>query len=394
MTRTTIREIHGDEMLEVMYWLPAYALRSSPPMGDKAARQETLKQREGVIYFALFEDNIPVACVSSTPLTQQVRGAMFGIGGIFDVATHPAARHKGYSRRVLARLMAAIREDGRPLSCLYPFRESFYERLGYATFPLPRTAILTPLTLLPLLKRNLGGQVELVLSGDGFDTYRDYSRKLRQHIHGMALFDKVPKATVQRNNFWLALAKVNDELVGLMMYDLRGERETEYNLRALRFYYHTSQGKYLLLEWIARHADQANQVEMWLPPFEQPETWLADIQVTTESAIRAPMGRVLDVAKIGGMQIGPGCFSARLTDPLCPWNEGMWQLESVDGVLQVSAADKAACSLSIQALSALIYGTHDPDDFAIRGWGNPSPEVQEIMRTMFPPMLPYLHEYF
>jgi predicted acetyltransferase len=394
MTNTTIREIHGDEMLEIVYWLDSYAFYPSPPMPDKAERQEMLKQRVGLTHFALFEDDTPVACVGATPLIQQVRGTMYRIGGILDVATHPAARRKGYSRHVLARTLAAIRNDGRPLSCLYPFRESFYERLGYVTFPLPRRAKLTPLALLPLLKKDLGGEVELVLIGDGYDTYRAYLRKLQRHIHGMAIFEKEQRASAQRNRHWLAMAKADGELVGMMEYALKGERLMEFNLRARRFYYDTSQAKYLLLAWIARHADQASQVEIWLPPFEQPETWLEDMKITMEAVFISPMGRVLDVAKIGGMQTGPGRFAARITDPLCPWNEGAWQFETIDGVLQVSPTDQADCDLSIQALAALVYGTNDPDSFAIRGWGNPSPQVQEVMRTMFPPMVPYLHEFF
>lgn len=63
-------------------------------------------------------------------------------------------------------------------------------------------------------------------------------------------------------------------------------------------------------------------------------------------------------------------------------------------MLEVRPTDETDCDLSIQALAALIYGTHDSGDFAIRGWGNPSPQEQEAMRTMFPPMVPYLHEFF
>jgi predicted acetyltransferase len=396
MTQTTIRQLYGDEMLEVMYGLDAYAFQASPPLTDKAEWQEVVRHREGVTYFALFEDNVPVAGVAATAMTQQVRGAMFGTGGIWAVATAPAARRKGYSRRVLARLLASLREEGRPLSCLYPFRESFYERLGYVTFPLPRTARFAPSALLPLLEQDLGGQVELVLIGDGFDTYREYLRRLQRRVHGMAMFDELILPPAQRESFWLALARVAGELVGLMMYSLRGEEVTKFNLRAIRFYHDTSQGKYLLLAWIARHVDQADRVELWLPPFEQPETWLADLQVTTESAIRAPMGRIVDVAKVGGMRTGSGRFAAHVSDPLCPWNEGVWRFETVGGLLKVSAADgeKADCNLSIQALAALVYGTHDPGDFLMRGWGTPSLEVQESMRAMFPPMLPYLHEHF
>ncbi|HSR34913.1 MAG TPA: GNAT family N-acetyltransferase [Anaerolineae bacterium] len=395
MSDTTICRMPTDEMLGALYPLTSYAFHSSPPFPDKEEWQETVRQREGVTYFALFEDDVAVATVASTAMTQQVRGANYHAGGVWGVVTHPAARRNGYSKRLMARLLDEDREAGRPLSCLYPFRESFYERLGYVTFPVPRTAKLTPSSLLHLLEKDLDGQVELMLIGDGYDTYRDYLYRLQRRVHGMGIFVHGQKAQVQKHNrSWLALAKVGGEPVGLMLYELKGEEVTKFTLRAYRFYYDTSQAKYLLLQWIARHVDQANEVEIWLPPFELPETWLADIRVTSESQIRAPMGRIVDVANIGGMLTGPGRFSACITDPICPWNAGVWQFETADGVLRVSATDAADCDLTIQALAALIYGTHDPGDFAIRGWGNPSSEVQAVMRSMFPPRLPYLHEYF
>lgn len=394
MTTTTIRELQGDEVLDAFYWLPSYAFRSTPPMPDQAERHEILKQREGVTYLALFENDKPVACVASTPLTQQVRGTLLGISGVFDVVTHPAARRKGYSKRLLQELLACVRQARQPLSCLYPFRESFYERLGYVTFPQPKMAKLSPLPLVPLLKKDLAGEVELSLIVDEFDQYLDYLAKIRQRIHGMALFDHPDRALAQRSPYWLAQAKVDGEVAGLMLYNLKGERPTEYKMRVLRFYYHTAQGRYLLLAWIARHADQAKEVEIILPPFELPETWLADLNIVTEPFYVTPMGRILDFSVLNGMATGPGRFSVQIQDPLCSWNEGAWQFETIDGMLQVTKGSQADCELSVQGLSALIYGSHDCADFKIRGWGNPSGELQDKMRKMFPRMLPYLHEYF
>jgi predicted acetyltransferase len=395
MADTTIRRMATEEMLEAMFPLASYALHPSPPFGNLEEWKEVLRQREGVTYLALFEDGAAVATVASTAMTQHVRGKNYDAGGVWGVVTHPAARRKGYCRRLMADLLAAGREAGQPLSCLYPFRESFYERLGYVTFPLPRTAKLTPSALLPLLEKDLGGEIELVLISDGYDTYRDYLHTLQRRMHGMAIFVHGQKALAKKNNnFWLALARVGGELVGLMLYNLKGEEPTRFTLRAPRFYYHTSQGRYLLLQWIARHVDQAERVEISLPPFEHPETWLSDLQVTTESTLRAPMGRVADMAQIGGMHTGPGRFSARISDPLCPWNEGTWHFEMVDGRLQVGRTSQADCDLGGQALAALVYGTHDPGDFLFRGWGDPSAAVQATMRAMFPPMTPHLHEYF
>ena len=391
MTQVTIREIQGQEMLQVMHWLPGYALQSSPPMPDKAKREEQLTQR-GAAYMALFEDENAVACMANTAMTQNVRGKLFAAGGIWDVATHPAARRKGYARQLLTRLLATVREKGQPFSCLYPFRESFYERMGYVSWPQPRQVQCDPAALHPLLTKDLGGEVELVQFEQGYDTYRRYLRQLQPGIHGMALFDGQDQAP--HNNFWLALARVDGELTGVMAYNLRGKRPTEYTLRAIRFYYHTSRGKYLLLSWIARHIDQAREVEIWLPPCERPETWWADINIVPQSIFRAPMSRIVDLAQLGGMEVGAGRFAAAVRDPLCPWNEGTWQFEAVDGRLQVSTARQADCELHIQGLTALVYGTHDPTDFEIRGWGNPPPNLQQVMRTMFPPKQPYLHEYF
>jgi hypothetical protein len=250
---------------------------------------------------------------------------------------------------------------------------------------------------------DLGGEIEMGLIADGFEVYLDFLDRLQTRLHGMARNLYPDRFGAQRNRAWLARAVVGAapggaEPVGLMLYYLRGEDPTQFQMRAYRFYAFTSQGRYLLLQWIARHIDQVNQVELWLAPDEQPEMWISDFGVKVEAAERAPMARVLDVARIGGMPAGPGSFAARIQDPLCPWNEGIWHFESIDGVLQVRPGGEPAaeppCSLSIQALAALAYGTHDPADFSIRGWGDPLPGVQAVMRRMFPPMTPYLHEYF
>jgi predicted acetyltransferase len=394
MSGVEIRQVQADEVGEVIYWLTGYSLNPSPPLPDKEERQDILRHRRGVTYLALFEDNEPAACVASTQMTQHVRAKQYGMGGVWAVATHPAARRKGYSKRLLAELMATMQREGQPLSGLYPFRESFYERLGYTTFPLGRKAIFNSITLAPLLDWDLEGEVEMASFGQGYKAYRDYSRKLLECTHGMAVIELEDEPDRLSDNYWLALARVGGETVGLMQYQLQGEQVTRYKLRAIRFYYHDVRGRYLLLNWIARHIDQAETVELWLPAFERPETWLADMAVRVESLTRAPMGRVVDVAGIGGMQVGEGSFAFKLSDPQCPWNEGVWRFESIDGDLKVSAANNAECAMSIQGLSALVYGTHDPGDFRWRGWGDPTKEVQATMRTMFPPRSPYIHEFF
>jgi GNAT superfamily N-acetyltransferase len=396
MKNITIRQVDGDEMLDVLYWLDNYAFHPTPPFPNREEWENQMKTRKDTAYYAVFEGSNGVAITACPTFTQNVRDKIYEMVGYADVSTHPAARRKGYSRDLLRYTFEQFVKDGYVMSSLYPFRESFYGRLGYATFPQSRQAIFKPSAMDSLLKQDLDGRVDLSLFGDGFDEYRDYVQDMQPRVHGMSLFIDVEgqKESAQSNRSWLALAKSNGETVGLMVYNLKGDEMMNYDLRATRFYYRTSLGKYLLLAWLARHIDQAGKVELWLPSYEQPNTWLSDIRPKLEPVFVAPMGRVLNVSAIGGMKTGYGSFTAQISDPHCPWNNSIWKFDGHSGNLEISTARNAQCNLTIQGLSALVYGVSDPVDYHIRGWGDPSPEIQDTMREMFPLKLPYLHEYY
>ncbi len=331
---------------------------------------------------------------SAQAMTQNLRGKLFPASGVWGVATDPSARRKGYCRQTITSLLAAEKESGKVFSNLYPFRESFYERMGYVSFPLTKVVKLSTLSLSPLMNLNKGGEIELNPVGEVFGTYREYLAGMRQHRHGMGFFDFGDQSAADRANLWLAFARFDGQVEGLILYRIQGEEVTKFNFVAYRFYYRTSQARYLMLNWIARHIDQTDRAEIHLPPDEYPETWLSDLDVKVESAIRPGMNRVLDIEKIGGMSAGDGVFSAKVIDPLCSWNEGMWRFESAGGILHVSKSLKADCELTIQGLSALIAGTRDPQDFHLHGWGNPDSKTQAAMQTMFPRLIPFMHENF
>jgi predicted acetyltransferase len=381
-------------MLDVLYSLTQYSLHPSPPFEDKEKWEENVRGRKGVTCFATFENEKPVSVAVSTTMTQNIRGKLYPASGVWGVSTDPAGRRKGYCRKTIASLLEADRNAGNVFSNLYPFRESFYERMGYVAFPLTKVAKFSPAFISPTLKLELDGEVELKLIGEVYEDYREYLANMRISQHGLAIFDVGALSTANRNRLWVAIARINGKIKGMMLYRLLGEEVTKYNFQAIRFYYQTSQARYLLLNWIARHVDQANRVELWLAEDEYPELWISDIDVKVESAVRPAMNRVLDVAKISGMNTGKGSFSAKIIDPICPWNEGLWKFESINGCLQVTKSTKSECELTIQGLSALIAGTRDPQDFPIVGWGDPNPKVQTVMRGIFPAARPYLHENF
>jgi predicted acetyltransferase len=397
MAQIDIRQVAGEEMLAAMYPLTNYAFRSSPPLPDREEWFGLVRSREGVTCFAAFDGDAPMACAESTAMTQNVRGVLLGMGGIWGVATHPVARRRGLCRQLLSRLLGTMRESGEVVSGLYPFRESFYERLGWVTFPQLRKATFSPTALASLLRQEIDGEVEIMLIGDGLDIYREVTGRLQRSTHGMARIIASTMPPSRRDTSWLAVARVQGTPAGVLVYDLKGEHVADFSMRVSRFYVTSSQARYVLLQWIARHIDQATSVELMLAPTERPETWLSDLKPHVETTHVAPMARVVDVAGLQGLRIGPGSFTLRVSDPLCPWNEGVWRFESVFGALRVGPADAGDvvdAELSIQALTALVYGTHDPEDFPFRGWASAPAPFLASMGAMFPRLVPHMHEMF
>jgi predicted acetyltransferase len=390
MSDVVIRRVEGEEILETAARLIDYSLRSSPPKRTADEGRASLAFMEKNTVLVLFEDGKPMATAFSIPMPHTVRGKIYKMGGIAGVASHPNGRRKGYAYGVVTKLLEADRESGYAFSGLYPFRESFYGRLGFVTYPQVKVTRFSPAQLAPVLRTDFGGEVEFLPHSEGLNAYIVFLEQHQPKVHGMARYSPEQEAyRFDRSPVWIALARVDGEVVGVMTYKIV---EFGGDLTSYYFYYRDPRGRYLLLQWLARHVDQVKEVELTLPPYEMPETWLPDLNVKIKTTDWVtPMARVLDVARIDGMHTGEGQFTARMIDPQCAWNNGVFRFETQDGLLSVSPASNADCELTINGLSALIYGTHDPEEFAFRGWGNPSVETQTVMRGMFPRMLAHMH---
>ena len=390
-----LRQLYGEEFIDIFYDLASYSFHPSLPLTNKEEWKKWVSTRLDSTCLALFEGSRPVVCIQSTPMAQNVRGEIFLMSAFWGLTAAPDIRRKGYARRVFTALLEAGQKDGHAFSSLYPFRESFYERLGYCTFPSPKLARFSTDCLAPILKYQPGGEIQLVQIDQGLEDYRGFMKRRLGRIHGMAFYDKHEAISENLRNQWLAEAWFNGRLQGIMLYEIQGtdDDQGKFQFSVSRLDYETSEAKYQLLQWIALHIDQADRALILLPPDERPETWLSDTKVKIE-LYNPPMGRILDISRINGLNVGSGRFSAVINDPTCPWNEGGWRFDSIDGKLRVERDVNASDNLSIQGLTALVLGSHDPRDFACRGWGELSPASMEQATRMFPPSAPFLDEMF
>ena len=391
-----IRQIPGEELLTSSRPLQLYAFEASPK--SLAELEQLPGQRPPAstdVTLVAVENGAPVATVVATPMTQNVRGRTVPMAGICGVATHPLARRQGHVRTLLTRLLGQLRDGGYPVSALYPFRPSFYQRFGYVGLPQVRTVTLDTAELAPFLRAGLPGEIGWQRSGEGYPEYRAFLERLLPHRHGFALYSpERGERWRHEDDRWLVTARVNGETVGAVTYrvDAFGGDLVADHLLALG-----PVGRALLLGFFARHVDQVARVVVTVPPDEQPELWATDLTTHTESrtsspTARAPMARVLSVPALAGLPVGTGRASVRIVDD--PFIAGSYLLDGGTGALEVTPGGAGTTTLTSAGFAALVYGVLDPVELAVRGLGEVPAEALDGLRTLFPRRTPYLFADF
>lgn len=375
----------------------AYAFGASPSKPDPEAATARLKYFEHSTGFGAFDGSTALATASVLTMTENIRGKLMPMGGIGGVASLPEGRRQGHVRSLLTYTFEVMHERDIAVSTLYPFRDSFYERLGYAQFPQTRFAIIKPQNLAPLLRESLPGETTQVDIATGFDDWWGFQERLIAERHGFSLVN-ISRAQQLKddNGSWVALVREDGVITGSMTFKITGYTK---DLIADSFHYTTAAARYQLLAWVARHVDQVKQAVIELGPDEHPETWYRDIYAESstenEHAWPSPMGRVISVAGLDGIAAGAdAAISFRLVDDFCPWNNDVWTLTGDGGRLQVQPGGDPVCHLTIQGLSALVWTGEDPATFGIRHWGDPDAAAQDTLSALFPPLKPELNEKF
>jgi GNAT acetyltransferase-like protein len=327
-------------------------------------------------------------------MRQNVRGLVHDMAGVASVSSHPSARRRGLVRELLRRLLRQMRDEGAAVSALYPFCPSFYARFGYVGIPRARTAAFAPEGLGHLVRAELPGVVEMMPMGDGFPAYEEMVGRLVVERHGFAVYDQVRAAEFRGDPWWVAVARVDGEVAGVVRY--RVERYAG-DLIASDLLTTGPLGRALLLQFFARHADQVSRVVVTIGADEVPELWGTDFAVVTEGRVEfprrgGPMVRVLDMKALTGTAVGDGLVTIEIPDD--PLVGGVWQLAGEGGRLTVRKGTAPAATLSVAGFSALLYGVLDPVEVVVRGLGEIPPGVSAALSALFPRQLPYLFADF
>ena len=391
-----IRQITAAERTDLMFPLQVYAFEPTPA-GDEA--RERYRRRMAfhgtATSLVAAEDGQVLACVGGLPMRQNVRGRVLDMAGVASVASHPSARRRGFVRQLLDRLVRQMRDEGCAVSTLYPFRPSFYARFGFVGLPRQRHASFAPQGLAHLVRAELPGTVERLPMAEAFDEYDAFTRRLMTRRHGFSVFDEARSGEFRDDAFWVALARVDGEVVGASRYRIK---DFGGDLVAQHFLPDGPLGRALLLQFFARHVDQVGRVVLPVDTDDVPELWGTDMAVTTEGRVSypsnaGPMARVLDMPGLAGIEVGDGDVTVEVVDDALIG--GTWRLTGDGGRLQVAKGSaEPQARVTAAGLGGLVYGVLDPVDVVTRGFGAVDADAIEPLRRLFPLEMPFMFADF
>ncbi len=393
------------DLLEYCYDYPLPALEGIKKTFDQMQDQYVCGWVNGTIQSAL----------RNIPLQQYLRGSLKTMGGIANVVSAPEFRRRGYINKLMIKTFEMMKEQNMCVSTLYPFKDAFYHQQGYINVGPHEFVEINP-SWLSKWKQLPEGYT--IVRTRAKDAIQDLKRMQELHISkihgGVVRADWRWKELYGHAKSWVVCAyNPQQELEGILHFKPSGfgfKLFGDNNVGTLsRIEFHTTSlaATHALFHFIYLNADQIHRVN--LPVYNdgfQYFSWLSGHAKTKKHLHMVNMARIIDVGPAlneisvktkGNEEMMKKSLSIKVTDPLCQWNNGVWELHIQDGKLYVTPSEQniAENEFTIEGLTALLYGTMSLEEIQYYGWASKiAPESLSTLKAWFPQMQYCNTEFF
>ena len=329
-----------------------------------------------------FDDGKLATTFSTIPFTMRANGMAMPLAGVSTVGTQPEYRRQGLVRRIHTEALARMRDAGQPVAALWASQAAIYQRYGYAMTTLRRHYAVDTVDIRFHDAEVGSGRVERVKPDTGYDIikaiYIQFIAERTCYLHRAKdlWLNNVLEPVEEDGPLWIAVCHAeNGRATGYVVYTLRAgkvdhaSRDQELKLRELVW---LDQDAYRSLwSFVASH-DLVGRVAWNNAPADDPafEFFLEPRQLHARDREGAWF-RIVDVPKAlagRGYDIAADLAIGIEPDPLTPWNDGVWRLEtSTDGAHARPAKETPDIRLAAKALTSLFTGFRSATELA--SWG-------------------------
>lgn len=284
-------------------------------------------------FYGAFDNDVLIAGSGIIPFEIKVRSKIFKMGGIDGVATKPEYRNRGAIREIFKQIYQDLYKSKIPISVLYPFKISYYEKLGYA---IVNEGILYHFEISNIINRKTNYFMKEV---------EEINEDIK-HVYN-EIFNKYDYISKRSEMQWKRLIKPNykficydkDRPVGYIFLhfpkkDTRWWEQLNYienTLYIRETFWIDQSAKQTIFNFLWSHRDQRKYIAGAFPTDENIIEMLNNPRILAREIHPYSMLRLIDIKSILeslNYSISDFSISIYVHDKYCPWNNGNFLLKS------------------------------------------------------------------
>ena len=321
------------------------------------------------------ENGRTVASLQAHPLTQWISGNSLSVCGIGTVAMSPVHRRRRYAGELMTAALRAARERGDQASALYPFRVSFYQKLGYGQAGAALQYQIPP-DMLPDSPERL--RVELLGDSARSEALVLYHRWAQTQTGQVERTERIWNHLCSAPDRLLVAYRASDgSLNGYALVTYHPMRPQRY-LEVDELVWLTSDARRGLYGWLASLSDQWEQIVLRALPSHGLGDWIREPRLPHSTAphwglwapgatlMMGPMFRLLDLPNAWErrriQEAQSLTVNLELTDQQITENDGSWRLRLENGRAAIDRSGSAELTLrtDVSTLSRLYIASLSP----------------------------------
>ena len=329
-----------------------------------------------------FVDGKLASSFSNIPFTMRANGKAMPMAGVSTIGTQPEFRRRGLARRIHTQAFADMREAGQSVAALWASQAAIYQRYGYALSTLRRSYAVDTVDIAFHDGDGGTGRVERIDLGTGFDvikqTYIAFVAERMGYLHRskeLWLRESLEVVAADGPN-WAAVCYDEDGTAqGYVIYTLRADKvdhpSRDQQLAVNDLAWLTPDAYRSLWRYIASH-DLVGRVVWNAAPSDDPAMeFFLEPRLLNAKDSEGIWFRIVDApaALAGrGYDVASDLVIGIEDDPLTPWNNGVWHLETDPEGSRVRPTNETAdIRLNIKTLALLFTGFRTATQLA--SWG-------------------------
>ena len=256
--------------------------------GREARRRNFAENVRGSLgdLFVVERERTLVAHAFLFRMSMWIGGAEASVGGVASVGVAPEWRGSGIGRGLIHALHDELRARGTGLSLLYPFRHSFYRRLGYGTVAEVKRLRVPPAAL---PGRDVLEEVRTGGADDWLAVRRCYERVAARSTGLLARRESVWRAALSPEGRQLVVVPdTRGEIIGYATYVYMSPPDgVAQEIDVLELVAETDVARLALLGFFRRQRDQAPYVRLLLDARDPLALFCDEPRAPTTDAIRS-----------------------------------------------------------------------------------------------------------